>query len=610
LAGFGLSGLSEMYPGYLTAGKAQADLTSAQVDQAGLTAFGRAIRAAQLGTQGTPASVAGTSFGGNPPPGPSGQPETYAGMSSMPAIGAPPMFGPPAPVPPMGPTGTLPIQPGGPGAGGVPAPSAPPVGAPGPMPPSSGGPSPGYPAPALGPASGGFQGGGAPAPSGGQSGGMDMGLQAIIRSIVQANPGAPPEVLASAVNHAIPLMNAEALQQWRQLQGTLGYYKTDVASQDRQAAIAAANQRAADANATRLSIAQSNIISHEHIANMNNATKSAISQQVIAQRDRAIDGRRQTALDIEAARNQNREILQAKKANDMQALERLREENREALARIHGDISRDLEDQKQQGREDIQMDRDAAAELRLDKTLEERDKARRDTIEARQKAAEQLAKNRKELEEYKEGGRQTRFEQTETRKGSEFERSQGLKEQKEGFEERFRPAVEARKAAEGATRAQQGQQRIDQGQQRVDIARGRETRLADQYNRTAKFRDEKLSLATEASRVRFQQTQNAQDLKDWEAKTREEDRTIRARINADNMTTDADKKQLLEDLDAIHRENQKEFDQLRKAKPAGGLKPMTDTMKKAYQEGLKKGYKPDEMKAYLKEQGYDASGIK
>jgi hypothetical protein len=104
----------------------------------------------------------------------------------------------------------------------APAPTSPPR-MPGPPPGLGSGPSPGM-------------GGGAPM---GQSPGMGggpmqqvaQGIQrsqgqldwrTLVQAVVKSNPGATPEVIAGAVNKLLPLMQADSLQQWRQIQAQLG----------------------------------------------------------------------------------------------------------------------------------------------------------------------------------------------------------------------------------------------------------------------------------------------------------------------------------------------------------------------------------------------------
>jgi len=63
------------------------------------------------------------------------------------------------------------------------------------------------------------QGGGFTGGMGGMAGtGPALDLQTIIQSVIKNNPGAPPGVIARAVNSAIPLMNAQAQMEWKQFQ--------------------------------------------------------------------------------------------------------------------------------------------------------------------------------------------------------------------------------------------------------------------------------------------------------------------------------------------------------------------------------------------------------
>jgi hypothetical protein len=48
-----------------------------------------------------------------------------------------------------------------------------------------------------------------------------LNWQDLVQGVVKANPGASPMVIAGAVQKLLPLMNANSLQQWRQIQGQL-----------------------------------------------------------------------------------------------------------------------------------------------------------------------------------------------------------------------------------------------------------------------------------------------------------------------------------------------------------------------------------------------------
>ena len=135
----------------------------------------------QLGPPGMPSGPPGAMpLAGGPPPGfvnPSrvgpGPPNNLTGPPNIPPGG----FGP--------------MGPGGPAGGG---PTAPPAG-PQPRPPMG---MPGTPAsmPRMG----------------------SMGWEDLAQRIVRANPGAPPEVIAQAMNKAAPFMTAQAQQDWRYIE--------------------------------------------------------------------------------------------------------------------------------------------------------------------------------------------------------------------------------------------------------------------------------------------------------------------------------------------------------------------------------------------------------
>src|SRR6516225_3212017 len=178
MAGFG--GLAVMFgtqpPGYFGAFEGA---QKAQDYQYGQIGSGITAQALQLLMQGGPSGMAPM-----PPQGPMVNPQNpdFDPQNRLPPI---PMAGGGPPAPPAGP--------------GVSTPQPPPPGAPGPprppqMPPPQGG---------------GFAGGG---PQGPQGPALD--LQSVIRAVTQAGRGAPPQAIVQSVNQFIPLMNAQAQQQW------------------------------------------------------------------------------------------------------------------------------------------------------------------------------------------------------------------------------------------------------------------------------------------------------------------------------------------------------------------------------------------------------------
>lgn len=198
----GIGGLGAAYGGFQQAESTDQDIQKKQLgnqeamtDVAGQQAFGKAL---QLLFQGS-------SQGGAPPQPP------MPGQPSM------PQGGPPGQQPGMPPGGPMP---GGPPPGGMQPPGmGQPQGSPPGMPPPGGQPpmpGPGGPMPPQGGPPGGQPPGGQQ-PPGMQQGKPSLDLQSIIGAIVKSNPGAPPQVIAAAVNRFVPLMNAQAQQQWKEL---------------------------------------------------------------------------------------------------------------------------------------------------------------------------------------------------------------------------------------------------------------------------------------------------------------------------------------------------------------------------------------------------------
>jgi hypothetical protein len=140
------------------------------------------------------------------PMGQPGQPPQQPPMGGMSPQGMPPQMAGPPPMPQGGP----PM--GGPPQGGMPPPpmqrpmGGPPIGPPGgqPMPPPQGPPG-GQ--PPMQPQGFGSQ------PQ--QQGGGPLDWRQIFQMVTRANPGAPPQVIAAAVNGAIPLMNSQAQIEWK-----------------------------------------------------------------------------------------------------------------------------------------------------------------------------------------------------------------------------------------------------------------------------------------------------------------------------------------------------------------------------------------------------------
>lgn len=187
----GLAGLAFVPGGYDQTGLQVEQLIANQVKNEGLAALGKSFQTQFLQGQGVPMVQPGA-----PPPG-----------IGMPGGGAPGGPGAPPPMlsgpPPAGPGAPPPPGAAIPGGGPIPGRPYPPMGGPGPAP-----------APVFSPP----PGAGAPSPAGPGAAGPQFGSmtwQDLARRIVQANPDARPEVIASAVTQAMPLMNADSQAQWR-----------------------------------------------------------------------------------------------------------------------------------------------------------------------------------------------------------------------------------------------------------------------------------------------------------------------------------------------------------------------------------------------------------
>ena len=192
----GLAGLSSAYSGYNEGvgeeATARAKKYAIDMQQAGDAAFGRTLMMLNQGQQGGQQMPGQQPMG--PPPG---------GAPPMPPPGQPPGQ-PPAPPPqmpmqqgqpPMGPQGRppMPMQPGG--GQPPPMPQQPMGGAPGGPPPMQGGQPGGQPGMQQRPA---------------------LDWRVVFQKVRDANPQAPPQVLAAAVDKFIPLMNQQSQMEWRE----------------------------------------------------------------------------------------------------------------------------------------------------------------------------------------------------------------------------------------------------------------------------------------------------------------------------------------------------------------------------------------------------------
>jgi len=221
MAGFGgLAGLSQVGSGYDAGAVDYWRRQNLETDAAGLAALGKAFM-----QPGPFAQPSGGAPGGSMGPGGLLAPQQFAppqgpqmGGPPLPG-GPPPMAGAPQPAgpPPTGMPGAQPI-PGGPRfvpGFGSPGGAAPPGGAP-PMSPQ-GQPGGAPPGPPQG------MGGGAPSQMGGGPVPQQMGIEQLAARIRAANPNITPQVMASAISKALPLLNVESQQMWKQFQASTQY---------------------------------------------------------------------------------------------------------------------------------------------------------------------------------------------------------------------------------------------------------------------------------------------------------------------------------------------------------------------------------------------------
>lgn len=209
-----LSGLSAVYPGYQQADsndaqtrlkKAQA--TGAETELAGDAAFGNTLKMMQAqipGAQPMPGAQGPPMQGGQPPPQMAQGPQ--APEPGLPSV----RMRPPQPMQPPMPQGQPQPQ------GGAPMqPQGQPQGQPGPQ-------------------------GGGPGMQGGQG---QLDWRVIMGKVAQANPNAPPQVLAAAVNKFLPLMNQQAQMEWKNVSLALAAQRANTGQESADTRRNQGNQR-------------------------------------------------------------------------------------------------------------------------------------------------------------------------------------------------------------------------------------------------------------------------------------------------------------------------------------------------------------------------------
>jgi hypothetical protein len=136
-------------------------------------------------------------------------------------------------------------------------------------------------------------------------------LPDLVQGIMRAKPGIKGAQLAAAVNAALPLMNAQGLSQWRQLQGQLGVGR--LANQTANTGDEITN-RDANTGLKRQSFAERKSEFQQRQASVNERFDRTMDEKLTAlaaTNDRAEAGR--LATDV-------REAIRAKAASDRQAI--------------------------------------------------------------------------------------------------------------------------------------------------------------------------------------------------------------------------------------------------------------------------------------------------
>ena len=482
----GLSGLGGVYGGYIQAegDEATARKKKYEIDQqqAGDLAFGKTLQLLGQNQGGPP--------GMQPPMGqPPGEPP-MGGSPQGPQM-QPPMGGqsPQGPPPPQGMPPGMPPQGGQPMRPPMPPPQMQPQGQP-PM----GGPPGGGMQPPMGPqGQPGMPPQGMPQqPMGGQQR-PSLDWRQIIQKVQAANPGAPPNVLAAAVDRFMPLMNQQSQMEWRQVslqlreqveQGREQMFsmaeagrnqRADTASQDRRYGVDTRAQTATDNRISKETIAaagregrqamfEANLISKEQMdeANRNERGREADQRATVATEGQQT--RAQTAADVEAGRTSRAAQSEAGKTEratqaETGRMERaeLSAETKTTLAKLSTAARKELEEYKEAGRMERSEQTRTSREGIAEKGIESREKLAGLSADTRKEIAKLNADERKGLTEYLEAGRMERSEQTRT--------------SREDTATKGRESRETIAAAGRTERATESQSRLAQGLERINTQR-------------------------------------------------------------------------------------------------------------------------------------------
>ena len=470
-----LGGLSAVYPGQQQAQKLdqqnQLDkfkITDAQTDQAGQVAFGNTLKMFQQQVPGAQPMQGPMNQGGQQPPGQQSQSmPQQGGQTPMPGQPSMPMR------PPQQPMGGQPQMQGNPqqgaGMGGGGMPQQQPQGQP---------------------------------QQGGQQQGGQLDWKQIAQKVSQANPGAPPQVLAAAVSKFLPLMTQQAQMEWKQVQLALMGQRNEDQSRDRNRGMDVRESEGSANRGSREGIAQGNRVSRETISKMTVDERREAHEAGIISREQ-MDEANRGSRESEGEKNRgSREGISGTRAD----ISREAEAGRAARSELSNTTKRDLAQLSDKAKREI-----AAARLDVEGVKEEgrdkrfvsgqegqtnrtlmrekgqdlRERDRQGALDDRAKLSDETrreiarlgADSRKELTEYLEAGRQTRAAQSDTTRRDISDANRSQRESASGRAEEGRNTRAGQAESGRQSRFGDREQRLsaaatvrqDQGYQKLEL---------------------------------------------------------------------------------------------------------------------------------------------
>lgn len=296
-----------------------------------------------------------------------------------------------------------------------------------------------------------------------QGGALDW--RQVLFAVQRANPGAPPQVLAAAVEKAIPLMNSQSQMEWRnfimpqlaqqRIAATERGQDITARGQDVRAATAAgAQETARRGQDVRAQTATDNRISRETIAQAGINGRQAMFEAGLISREqmdaanreeraREADQRATTSAAAEAGRERRAELSDATKKEISNLSLRARKEIEAARLKVEGIKEEGRNVRARAGEETrmlIERDRTAAADERAAAAEAGRQSRAELSSDTRKEIAGMSVEARKELTELLERGRAERAAQSAASRASvaAANRQERAREADQSREERAR----------------------------------------------------------------------------------------------------------------------------------------------------------------------------